>query len=55
MYIDYRALNIQTVRDHYRLVWIDLLLGRLVQASVSSRLDMAQGYHQIDMAEDCIS
>ena len=52
MCVDYRAINKQTVEDRYLLPWIDLLLDRLGQARVFSKLDLAQGYHQIAMVED---
>ena len=45
MCIDYRALNKQTVNDHYPLPRVDLLLDRLGQAKVFSKLDLAQVYH----------
>ena len=54
MCVDYRALNKQTIKDHYPLPWIDLLLDRLGQARVFSKLGLAQGYHQIAMAEDSV-
>ncbi|MCV6575203.1 MAG: reverse transcriptase family protein, partial [Cohaesibacter sp.] len=54
MCIDYRALNKQTVKDRYPLPRIELLLDRLGQARVFSKLDLAQGYHQIAMSEDSV-
>ena len=54
MCIDYRALNKQTVKDRYPLPRIDLLLDRLGQARVFSKLDLAQGFHQIAMAKHSV-
>ena len=54
MCVDYRALNKQMIKDHYLLPWIDLLVDHLGQAKVFSKLDLAQGYHQIAMANDSV-
>ena len=54
MYIDYRVLNKQTIKDRYLLPRIDFHLDRLGQARVFSKLDLAQGYHQIAMAKDSV-
>ena len=45
IYIDYRALNKQTIKDRYLLLRIYLLLDRLGQVKNFSKLDLAQDYH----------
>ena len=55
MCIDYKALNKQTIKDCYPLPRINLLLDRLGQPKIFSKLDLGQGDHQIAMAEDSIN
>ena len=52
MCIDYRGLNLLTVKDKYPLPRIDDLLDILAGASVFTLLDMAQGFHQLRIAEE---
>ena len=54
MTVDYRALNCQTKKDVYPLPRIDNLLDKLSQATCLSAIDLASGYHQVQLAPgDC--
>jgi hypothetical protein len=47
MYIDYRALNSQIVKNRYALPRIDELLDRLYDAKIFTKLDLTSRYYQI--------
>jgi hypothetical protein len=45
--VDYRPLNVVTVKNKYPLPRIDVLFDQLVRAKVFSKIDLHSGYHQI--------
>ena len=50
--VDYRKLNDSTVKDSFPIPKIEALIAELTQARVFSTLDLASGYHQIEIKEE---
>nr|CAH7755991.1 unnamed protein product [Callosobruchus chinensis] len=50
--VDYRQLNEKTIGDRYPLPNITDLLDKLGRCQYFSTLDLASGFHQIEMAEE---
>jgi hypothetical protein len=47
MCVDYRPLNVVTVKNKYPLPHIDILFDQLSKVKVFSKIDLRSGYHQI--------
>ncbi|XP_045468252.1 uncharacterized protein LOC123676417 [Harmonia axyridis] len=54
MAIDYRKLNDKTIDDKYPLPQIDSILDKLGNKKYFTTLDLASGFHQIEMDEESI-
>ncbi|KAH9722450.1 Endonuclease [Citrus sinensis] len=53
--IDYRQLNMVTVKNKYPLPQIDDLFDQLRGASVFSKIDLRSGYHQLKIRSEDVS
>jgi hypothetical protein len=53
--IDYRPLNVVTIKNKYPLPRIDVLFNQLVRAKVFSKIDLRSSYHQIKIRASDIS
>ena len=50
--IDYRKLNPQTIPDKFPLPNVNDLLNQLLGSKYFTTIDLATGFHQIEMHED---
>jgi hypothetical protein len=53
--VDYRSLNVITIKNKYPLPCIDILFDQLAGAQVLSKIDLRFGYHQIKIRAEDIS
>jgi hypothetical protein len=54
LYMDYRPLNVVTIKNKYQLPHIDLLFDQLAGAQVFSKIDLRSSYHQIKICAEGI-
>ncbi|WVZ96841.1 hypothetical protein U9M48_042424 [Paspalum notatum var. saurae] len=52
--VDYRPLNVVTIKNKYTLPHIDILFDQLAGANVFSKIDLRSGYYQIKIREEDI-
>jgi hypothetical protein len=52
--VDYRPLNVVTIKNMYPLPHIDILFDQLAGAQVFSKIDLRPGYHQIKICDEDI-
>jgi hypothetical protein len=54
MCIDYRGLNDVIVKNKYPLLMMDELFDQLQEAGCYSKLDLRQGYYQVNVKKEDI-
>ena len=52
--MDYRPLNVVTIKNKYPLPRIDILFDQLAKAKVFSKIDLRSGYHHIKIRPEDI-
>ena len=52
--VDYRPVNLRTIKNKYPLPRINDLFDQLVGAKVFSKMDLRMGYHQIKIRKEDI-
>jgi hypothetical protein len=52
--VDYRPLNVVTIKNKYPLSCIDILFDQLAGAQIFSKIDLHSGYHQIRIRDEDI-
>src|SRR3954462_9916755 len=52
MCVDYRPLNLATIKNNYPLPRINDLYDQLAGSSVFSKMDLRLGYHQINIRNE---
>ena len=52
VYIDWSYLNNNTIIYRYPIPCIDYMLDKLEQAITFGKIDLASGYHQVEMHPD---
>jgi hypothetical protein len=52
--MDYRPLNVVTIKNKYPLPCIDILFDQLAGDQVFSKIDLCSGYHQIKICDEGI-
>jgi hypothetical protein len=50
--VDYRPLNVVTIKNKYPLPHIDILFDQLASVRVFSKVDLRSGYHQIKICPE---